>query len=229
MSHCHDEHVAHGGHDGHGHHHHEHDHSDDITPALQYSLYDQINFDFIETFNESVSGSGKAITKKTWAERMQPQPEVQSDADEQLIITVPFTEQVKLHSILLRTSQQASAPRTLRVYINKAGLDFSSIEDAAPVQTLELSQTSEVQEIPIKRRLFGNVQQLTLFFEDNYGDDSSCISYLGFRGEWMRLGRAPTNILYEAAPNPGDHKIKGTSGFANNFGIDSAGSGSRDL
>jgi hypothetical protein len=87
MSHCHDEHVAHG---GHGHHHHEHDHSDDITPALQYSLYDQINFDAIETFNESVQGSGKAITKKTWAERMQPLPEVHSDADEQLIISVPY-------------------------------------------------------------------------------------------------------------------------------------------
>jgi len=26
----------------------------------------------------------------------------------------------------------------------------------------------------------------------------------------MQLGRAPTNIIYEAAANPGDHKIKGT-------------------
>lgn len=83
MSHCHDE---------HDHHHHggdEHDHSDDITPALQFSLYQHIDFDNITTLNESVHGSGKAITKKEWTERLSDQPEVASDADEQLIINIP--------------------------------------------------------------------------------------------------------------------------------------------
>ncbi|KAK1761417.1 hypothetical protein QBC47DRAFT_356494 [Echria macrotheca] len=37
------------------------------------------------------------------------------------------------------------------------------------------------------------------------------ISYLGFKGEWMPLGRAPANILYEAAANPSDHKVKGAN------------------
>jgi hypothetical protein len=83
MSHCHDE---HGGHD----HDHEHDHSDDITPALQSSLYQQINFDEITTLNESRRDAGKAIVKKTWAERLSPEPELESDADEQLLMTVPY-------------------------------------------------------------------------------------------------------------------------------------------
>jgi len=83
MSHCHDEH----GH--HGHSHGEHDHSDDITPALQFSLYQHIDFDNITSLNESVHGSGKAITKKEWTDRLSDQPEVASDADEQLIINVP--------------------------------------------------------------------------------------------------------------------------------------------
>lgn len=82
MSHCHDEHDHH--HGG-----HEHDHSDDITPALQFSLYQHIDFDNITTLNESVHGSGKAITKKEWTERLSEQPEVASDADEQLIINIP--------------------------------------------------------------------------------------------------------------------------------------------
>jgi hypothetical protein len=66
----------------------------------------------------------------------------------------------------------------------------------------------------VKRALFGKVQSLTLFFVDNFGDgdeDVSTLSYLGFKGEWMQLGRAPTNILYEAAANPADHAVKGTS------------------
>lgn len=85
MSHCHDEHDDH--------HHHrggdEHDHSDDITPALQFSLYPHINFDEVTTLNESSHGSGKAIVKKTWTERLDNEPELASDADEQLIINVP--------------------------------------------------------------------------------------------------------------------------------------------
>ncbi|KAK2592745.1 hypothetical protein QQS21_009549 [Conoideocrella luteorostrata] len=212
MSHCHDEHASHGGHD-HSH-DHEHDHSDDITPALQSSLYQQINFDEITTLNESRRDAGKAVVKKTWAERLSAEPELESDADEQLLMTVPFAAQVKLHSILLRTSASQSAPKTLHLYINHDNLDFSAAEDLDPVQKIELSQTSDVQEIPVKRALFGKVQRLVLFFVDNFGDgeeDVSRISYVGFKGEWTKLGKAPANILYEAAPQPGDHTIKGTS------------------
>ena len=85
MSHCHDEHEGHGGHA----HDHEHDHSDDITPALQHSLYEQINFDEITTLNEEQRDAGKAVVKKTWAERLEVEPELTSDVDEQLLMTVP--------------------------------------------------------------------------------------------------------------------------------------------
>ena len=73
----------------HDHHDHEHDHSDDITPALQHSLYEQINFDEIVTLNEDRRDAGKAIVKKTWAERLTTEPELASDVDEQLLMTVP--------------------------------------------------------------------------------------------------------------------------------------------
>ncbi|KAH8601023.1 PITH domain-containing protein [Bisporella sp. PMI_857] len=204
--HCHDE-----DHSGHDHSHGEHDHSDDITPALQHSLYQHINFDNVSTLNESEADSGKAILRKTWAERLEPQPELQSDADEQILMHIPFTGQVKLHSILIRTSNSESAPQTLKVFINRDDLDFSIASELAPTQEFTLSQTSDVQDIPVKRARFGKVQSLTLFVEDNYGDDITTLSYLGFKGDWMQLGRAPTNILYEAAANPADHAIKGTS------------------
>lgn len=132
-----------------------------------------------------------------------------------------FTGQVKLHALLLRTSDSPSAPRTLKLFINRDDLDFASAEDAHPAQEFELSRTGQVQEIPVKRSLFGRVQRLTLFFEDNFGDgdeDETRVSYLGFKGEWMQLGRAPANILYEAAANPSDHKVKGT-------GVNDVGSG----
>jgi hypothetical protein len=84
--HCHDEHSH--SHD-HSHGGHAHDHGDDITPAIQNTLYDQIDFDGIRCLNEATSGAGRAITKKTWAEREESAPELESDADEQLILHIP--------------------------------------------------------------------------------------------------------------------------------------------
>lgn len=198
-------------HSGCGHGEGAHDHSDDIVPALQNSLYQHIDFDKVRCLNEATPDSGKAVLKKTWAERMELEPELESDADEQLLIYIPFTGQVKLHTILIRTSDSESAPRKLKLFVNRDDLDFGTAEERPGAQTLELSRTSEVQDIPVKRALFGKAQNITLFFEDNHGDgeeDVTRISYLGFKGEWMKLGGAPAEITYEAAANPADHKQK---------------------
>ncbi|KAK1761317.1 PITH domain-containing protein [Echria macrotheca] len=218
---CSHEHHEHD-HGGHNHDHEEgHDHTDDLTPALQFSLYSHIDFDKVTTLNEREAGSGRAVVKKTWGERMEVAPEVVSDVDEEVLVHVPFTGQIKLHAILLRTSDSPSAPRTLKVIINRdGGLDFSTASDAPATQVFELSRTSQIQELPVRRAKFSAVRCLDLFFPDNFGSDGNDsdsdddeiptrISYLGFKGEWMPLGRAPANILYEAAANPSDHKVKG--------------------
>lgn len=86
MSHCHDEHSHH------GHDHSEgaaHDHTDDITPALQNHIYEQIDFGAINTFNEAQSRSGAKIVQKTWMERLIAEPELTSDTDEQLLMHIP--------------------------------------------------------------------------------------------------------------------------------------------
>lgn len=139
-----------------------------------------------------------------------------------------FTAQVKLHSVLLRTSATDAAPRTLKLFLNRADLDFEMAEELEPTQTLELAQTADVQEVPVKRALFARVQRLALFFEDNFGDgdeDVTRLTYLGFKGEWTALGRAPSQILYEAAPNPNDHALKGTGVNALGSGIGGRGPG----
>ena len=112
---------------------------------------------------------------------------------------------MKLHSILIRTSTDSSAPKTLHLYLNRNDLDFSSAEDLEPTQTLTLSQTSEVQDVPVKRSLFNNTYSLTLFFKEAHGADATEIFYLGFKGEFTRLNREPVEVLYEKAANPKDH------------------------
>ncbi|KAJ9626546.1 hypothetical protein H2203_004179 [Taxawa tesnikishii (nom. ined.)] len=183
MSHCHDEHSGHG-HD-HDHSHGAHDHSDDITPALQNHIYQQIDFSAINTLNESSPRAGAKICQKTWDQRLDTEPELCSDADEQLLMHIPFTAQIRLHSILIRTGTDDHAPMTLKLFANRDNVDFGTASELSPTQTISLSQTSEVQDVPVKRALFNTLRTLDLFFEDNWGqgeEDETRISYLGFKG-----------------------------------------------
>ncbi|KAK0289398.1 hypothetical protein LTR35_002595 [Friedmanniomyces endolithicus] len=226
MSYCHDQHSHH------GHDHSEgaaHDHSDDITPALQNHIYEQIDFSAINTLNESEPRSGSRVVQKTWTERLNQEPELSSDADEQLLIHIPFTAQIRLHSILLRTSTTSSAPQNLKLFLNRDDLDFSTAASLPATQILELAQSNEVQEVPVKRALFNTLRSLDLFFEDNWGqgeEDVTRLSYIGFKGEWMKLSREPVNFLYEAAANPADHKM--VSGVGTRLGSGIGGAGGRD-
>lgn len=88
MSHCYDEHDHHDGHDR-----SEgalHDHTDDLTPALQNHIYEQIDFDAVTTLNEQQPGSGALVLRKTWAERLESTPDLTSDTDEQLLMHIPY-------------------------------------------------------------------------------------------------------------------------------------------
>ena len=84
-------------------------------------------------------------------------------------------------------------------------MDFSAASDQDPTQTLTLPQSSDVQDVPVKRQFFGNTYCLTLFVEDNYGNDVTEIFYLGFKGDFTKLNREPIEVLYEKAANPRDH------------------------
>jgi RNA polymerase I-specific transcription initiation factor RRN6 len=88
MSHNHSHDHSHDGHD-HGHGGHDHDHSHDLTPALQSLLHEQIEFDKIVTLNEAVPRSGAKVVQKTWAQRLDSEPELASDSDEQILMTIP--------------------------------------------------------------------------------------------------------------------------------------------
>ncbi|KAJ9646209.1 hypothetical protein H2204_000872 [Knufia peltigerae] len=206
----HDHHHHGHGHD-HGHGHGDgHDHSHDLEPALQSNLYKQINFEGIITFNEAEPRSGASIVQKTWDERMNETPILESDADEQLLMHVPFSGSCKIYSILIRTSDSDSAPMTLKLFRNRDDMDFGMASDLAPTQMLTLPKTNDVAEIPLNRALWSGTTSVNLFFEDNHSggdEDVTRIAYLGFKGDFMALNREPVSVLYEAAANPQDHKL----------------------
>ncbi|KAL0077001.1 galactose-binding domain-like protein [Phycomyces blakesleeanus] len=193
MTHCHDEHC-------------DHDHGDLPDAGDQFNLYSRIDHDNVCCLNESEPNSGKKIIKP-WNERMDNTNWLESDADEELIVHVPFTGTVKLRSICLRTDPGESAPATLKVFINRDGMDFDAAQSYTPTQTWELVQGhNDVLEYSTRITKFTNVRTLTLFFPDNFGGDTSIVRFLGFKGEWTELKRDPIITVYEANANPADHK-----------------------
>ncbi|KAJ9607554.1 hypothetical protein H2200_007632 [Cladophialophora chaetospira] len=206
-----DHHHDHGHDHDHGHGHgNGHDHSHDLEPALQSNLYKQINFEGIVTLNEAEPRSGAAIVQKTWDERLREEPALESDADEQLLMHIPFGGSCKLYSIIIRTSDSDSAPQTLKLFRNRDDMDFSLASDMKPTQKLTLPKSNEVAEIALNRALWNGTTSINLFFEDNHSggeEDVTRISYLGFKGDFMALNREPVHVLYEAAADPKDHKV----------------------
>ena len=84
MSHHHD-------HDpGHDDHEHGHDHSDETQPALQSLIWKQIEFENIRCLNETDLDAGRRVVEKTYQQRLEPEPVLVSDADEQLLLFIPF-------------------------------------------------------------------------------------------------------------------------------------------
>ncbi|KAI8992372.1 galactose-binding domain-like protein [Pilobolus umbonatus] len=202
MAHCQDEHC-------------DHDHSDLPESGEQFLLYSKIDIDNVRCFNEAEPNSGSHIIKP-WNERWEDTKYLESDADEQLIVFVPFTGCVKLRSICIRTDRSDHAPSKMKVFINRDDVDFDAADTYTPVQEFDLVQSSnDVIEYGVRVSKFSNVRNISLFFPENFGEDTSIIRFVGFKGEWSEMKRDPIITVYEANANPADHKVKGASNTMN--------------
>ena len=70
---------------------------------MEFSLYRWVDLEHVRGLNERVPGSSRT-TLKPWPERLdcgENAAFVESDADDQLIIHIPFTGEVKLKAIAL--------------------------------------------------------------------------------------------------------------------------------
>ena len=64
----------------------------------------------------------------------------QSDDDEQLILTVPFRQIVNVTSVVIQGPADGTAPKTVKIFVNKPSLSFDNCGKKA---TEQLTLTSE--------------------------------------------------------------------------------------
>ncbi|XP_039028215.1 PITH domain-containing protein At3g04780 isoform X1 [Hibiscus syriacus] len=156
----------------------------------QVDLLDFIDWSGLECLNQSSSHSLSNALKQGYRE--DEGLNLESDADEQLLIYIPFTQVIKLHSIVV-TGSEEEGPKTVKLFANREHMGFSNVSDFPPSDTAVLSPdnlkvallclsfhrelinlitftiSSSFQGKPVvlKYVKFQNVRSLTIFIEDN--------------------------------------------------------------
>lgn len=229
MSHSHS-HSQNHDHNDHHSHNHGHSHGDGShEPPSQTYMAQLLNLkvDLTQVVGLNLLNPPEEAAKlfKDSALRYLLKPVIKSDADEQLILHIPFLNgSVKLHSIILRTNGALYCPKTIKLWKNARHIDFDNVNDSKANFTFthpEVGVTYEDDEVPdelvtendfvehhLPKHLFSGVRCLTLFVQDIYGDEEEChLHSIELRGEFTELSRDPVITLYELAPNPADHKV----------------------
>ncbi|KAL1701699.1 galactose-binding domain-like protein [Schizophyllum commune] len=211
-------------HDHHSHscadesHDHDHDHDHDTSDlGPQDNLFNHVDRGVVRALNAS-NGEGPEVIKP-WHERMDETKFLESDADDQMIIRVPFTGAVRLRSILLKTGPADQTPSKVVLFANAAEMDFDDVADKTPTQEFDVAQGREVGEYAVKTAKFSNISSITLFFPGSQGADTTRIYYVGFLGHWQERNTSIPVTVYEAQANLADHeKIAGTDGNFSRLG-----------
>ncbi|KAH7910279.1 DUF1000-domain-containing protein [Hygrophoropsis aurantiaca] len=172
------------------------------------NLYGMIDKDNVHGLNLTVPEDAKGIIKP-WNERDDTTHFVESGVDDQTIIYVPFTQNVRVKSILLKLGRGEVTPRHLRVYANYPNIiDFAEAETTKPHLNISLSEgETSVVEYPLRVAAFASVSSLSLYFRDSVGGDNSRVYYVGFKGDVRTLRKEGTKKLEIPAANAPDAAV----------------------
>ncbi|RKP20337.1 thioredoxin-like protein 1, partial [Rozella allomycis CSF55] len=111
---------------------------------------------------------------------------LKSDCDEQLLINIPFLQNVKLHSIKI-SGPKGKAPKTIRFYVNRLTMGFDEVDSIEPTQTIQLDEKDIGKVVPLRFVKFQNVHTVVIFIEDNQaGDDETIIENIQIIGQTIQ-------------------------------------------
>ncbi|KAG1368683.1 PITH domain-containing protein [Cocos nucifera] len=136
-------------------------------PRSQVDLVDFVDWRGVECLNQSTSHSLDNALKQGY--RDDDGLHLESDADEQLLIYIPFTQVIKLHSITIKAPEE-EGPKTVKLFANKEHMGFSDVNDYPPSDSIALCpENLKGQPVNLKYVKFQSVRSLTIFIEDNQG------------------------------------------------------------
>ncbi|KAI3381287.1 hypothetical protein SNEBB_005481 [Seison nebaliae] len=109
--------------------------------------------------------------EKNWKCLFNKNESLVSDCDNQLLLTLSFTQAVKLHSFKIN-APSTNGPKTIKIFLNQLKtLSFDDAENNKCVQEFTLTKESfEDELILVKFVKFQRVNSITIFIQDNLDD-----------------------------------------------------------
>ncbi|KAI0798130.1 PITH domain-containing protein [Abortiporus biennis] len=120
-----------------------------------------------------------------------------SDVDQELILNLHFNQLVKIRSIVIQSSVESQAPKTIKLFINRPAIGFEeagdAVEpDAAQIFELTPEQVKEGKKIPLRFVRFQAVNSLHIFVASNMGDeDETRIDAIDIFGAPLSFSNVP--------------------------------------
>ncbi|KAJ8589358.1 DUF1000-domain-containing protein [Rhizopogon salebrosus TDB-379] len=177
----------------------------DLSGIDLSNLYPSIDRENVHGLNLEIPEQAKSVIKP-WSEREDTTIYADSGVDDQMIIRVPFSQNVRVKSIILKLGRGDTTPRHLRVYANYPNIiDFNDAESTTPHLNISLSEgETAVVEYPLRVAAFTSVHSLSLYFCESVGGERSRIYYLGFKGDVRTPRKEGTNKLEVPAADAAD-------------------------
>ena len=98
---------------------------------------------------------------------------LESDCDEQVLLSIPFNQVVKLRALELRAPGDGTGPRRLKIFTNSPHMGLDEAESAKPVEAFDLGPEhrngSKLLDLYFVK--YQNVRSLQVFVESNEGGD----------------------------------------------------------
>mmetsp|Transcript_37047 Transcript_37047/g.51096 ORF Transcript_37047/g.51096 Transcript_37047/m.51096 type:complete len:164 (+) Transcript_37047:41-532(+) len=109
---------------------------------------------------------------------------LESDADEELLIFIPFKQLVRLTGIAIRGPLD-QGPATVKLFAGQRGFNFDDAKHFKPSQLLKLGPAElDGKKVDLELSQFQKMDCLTIFVESNQSDDDvsslNSISLIGF-------------------------------------------------
>lgn len=186
-------------------------------PKSYQNITDEVELKNIDLLNcNNDVGPGKTLFYASSPSGLNPKTKakddldwVESDADEQLMLFMPFQSSIKLHSLHITSlppkdqkdddDEVAMRPKTIKLYTNRSHiLGFDAADDIDPTQEIKIApedwdEKTGTAKVELRFVKFQRISSLILYFVDGDGDSEKLrvdrIRLFGEAGEPREQGK----------------------------------------
>lgn len=176
-------------------------------PDDSWNLYSMLDLEGTTALNVTKPEDAKGILKPH-VRRLDPLPEIISDADEEIIVILKFTSPVHIRKFMVvggGVADKTQYPTRMKAYANRDDVDFNNVSSYNPTQEFNLNADEHgTMELFTTPQQFTNITTLSLYFPTNFGHASTVLRYIGMQGDHTHYRREPVHTTYEVLCNGQD-------------------------